>query len=54
LPVESSDGSFKRELTLPTDVDAGKIDAVYKHGVLTITLPKAKASKVIKVEAKGQ
>jgi len=52
--VESSYGSFRRELTLPVDVDAGKIDAVCKDGVLTITLPKAEASKAIKVKIKGQ
>ena len=52
--VESSYGSFRRELTLPAGVDAGKIDAVCKHGVLTITLPKAEASKAVKVKVKGQ
>ncbi|MHC4743657.1 MAG: Hsp20/alpha crystallin family protein [Planctomycetota bacterium] len=51
--VESSYGSFRRELTLPTNVDQKKIDAVCKDGVLSITLPKAEKSKVVKVKVKG-
>jgi len=51
--VESSYGSFRRELTLPTDVDQDKIDAVCKDGVLSITLPKAEKSKAVKVKIKG-
>ena len=51
--VESSYGSFRRELTLPTDVDASKVDAAYKQGVLTITLPKAEKSKAVKIKVKG-
>lgn len=33
-------GAFVRQFTLPDEVDGEKIDAVYKDGVLTITLPK--------------
>jgi len=33
-------GSFVRQFVLPDEVDGDKIDAVYKDGVLTITLPK--------------
>ena len=51
--VESSYGSFRRELTLPTDVDQKKIDAMCKDGVLSITLPKAEKSKAVKVKIKG-
>ena len=51
--VESSYGSFKRELTLPTDVDQGKIDATCENGVLSVTLPKAEKAKAIKVKIKG-
>ena len=49
--VESTYGSFRRELNLPTDVDPGKIEAVCKEGVLSVTLPKA--AKAIKVKVKG-
>lgn len=51
--IESTYGSFRRELTLPTDVDASKIDAVCKDGVLSITLPKAATAKAVKVKVKG-
>ena len=51
--VESSYGSFRRELTLPTDVDQKQIDASCKDGVLSITLPKAEKSKAVKVKVKG-
>ncbi len=52
--VESSYGSFRRELTLPTDVESDKIDATCKDGVLSISLPKAAKAKAIKVKVKGQ
>ncbi|MEK7994978.1 MAG: Hsp20/alpha crystallin family protein [Planctomycetota bacterium] len=51
--VESTYGSFRRELNLPADVDAGKIDAVCKDGVLSITLPKAATAKAVRVKVKG-
>ena len=38
--VERRYGEFLRSFTLPTFVDATKIDAEFKHGVLTVTLPK--------------
>jgi HSP20 family protein len=37
--VESFHGSFTRSFRLPDTVDVGKINAEYKNGVLTITLP---------------
>jgi HSP20 family protein len=51
--MESSYGSFRRELTLPTDVDQGKIDATCEDGVLSIKLPKAEKTKAVKVKVKG-
>ena len=38
-------GSFRRALQLPGNVDADKIEASYKSGVLTITLPKSAGAK---------
>jgi HSP20 family protein len=50
---ESIYGSFRRDISLPTDVDESKIDAVCKDGVLSITLPKAEKSKAVKVKVKS-
>jgi len=51
---ESSYGSFSRSITMPSTVDASKIEASYDKGVLEITLPKAPEvkPKKIKVAAK--
>ena len=51
--VESTYGSFRREVTLPTEVNQSKVDASYKDGVLSITLPKAEKAKAIKVKIKA-
>lgn len=37
---ERSYGSFMRSIRLPQGVEADKIEAAFKNGVLTITLPK--------------
>lgn len=37
---ERSFGSFHRSIPLPASVDTSKVDAQFKKGVLTITLPK--------------
>ncbi|MBN2294808.1 MAG: Hsp20/alpha crystallin family protein, partial [Pirellulales bacterium] len=42
---ERSFGSFSRAMTLPCGVDADKVDAILKDGVLTVTLPKMQQSK---------
>ncbi|MBN1974350.1 MAG: Hsp20/alpha crystallin family protein [Sedimentisphaerales bacterium] len=51
--IESSYGTFRREITLPTDVDSEKVDAAYKDGVLSINMPKAAKAKAIKVKVKS-
>lgn len=38
-------GKFQRSVTLPAAVDAGKVKASYKDGVLTVELPKAEEAK---------
>ena len=38
-------GAFQRSLSLGTPVDSEKAHADFEHGVLTLTLPKAEASK---------
>jgi HSP20 family protein len=43
--VECYYGNFSRGFSLPQTVDAGKIDAKYRNGVLEIRLPKREESK---------
>lgn len=50
--VERSYGSFQRSFTLPTTVKGDKIEAVYKDGILAVTLPKAEEAKRKEVEVK--
>jgi len=40
--VERSYGSFERVIPFNTQLDEDKVSAVFKNGVLTVTLPKAK------------
>jgi HSP20 family protein len=42
---ERAEGSFNRTVTLPTEVDAERVDARYADGILTLTLPKAEETK---------
>jgi HSP20 family protein len=48
--VESSYGSFQRTINLPVPVQADKIKADYKRGVLEITLPKAEEAKTREIQ----
>jgi HSP20 family protein len=50
--VERTYGSFQRSFTLPTTVKSEKIDAEFKDGVLSITLPKLEESKPKQIEVK--
>ncbi|MCW5979936.1 MAG: Hsp20/alpha crystallin family protein [Bryobacteraceae bacterium] len=43
--IERGYGSFVRCFSLPESVDAEKVNAGYKAGVLTVTLPKREAAK---------
>ena len=43
--IERSYGVFNRAFTLPTTVDATKVSAEYKNGVLTVKLPYREEAK---------
>ena len=42
---ERAEGTFNRAVTLPTEVDAARVDARYADGILALTLPKAEQAK---------
>jgi HSP20 family protein len=42
---ERAHGNFRRSFTLPTTVDATKVEARYESGVLTVLLPKREEAK---------
>lgn len=48
--IESYYGEFSRSIRLPSDVEADKIKAIYKDGILNITLPKPESAKPKKIE----
>ncbi|MDR3162837.1 MAG: Hsp20/alpha crystallin family protein [Helicobacteraceae bacterium] len=50
--LESRYGRFERRFSLPDNTDPEKIEAAYKNGVLTLTLPKIqpKGAKQINVK----
>jgi HSP20 family protein len=47
---ERSFGQFRRALTLPDQVDAAKVAATCKEGILQILLPRAEQAKQRKVQ----
>lgn len=47
--VERTSASFSRSFTLPADVDAEKVVAKLRDGILTVTLPRAEAAKPRKI-----
>lgn len=49
---ERGTGEFARVVTLPIDVDAEKVEAALRDGVLTITLPKEESAKPRQIEVK--
>ena len=51
--IERSFGRFHRAVRLPARVDAGRVHAVHRDGVLTITVPKAEESKPRRIAVKA-
>jgi len=46
-------GQFQRTVTLPFEVDAGKAEATFEHGLVRIALPKAERAKPQKIAIKA-
>ena len=43
--LERPSGRFRRAFELPADVDAEKVEAVHRHGVLVLRLPRSAAAR---------
>lgn len=50
--AERTYGSFSRSFTLPSGVDANKVAATCKDGVLSVRIPKAEEAKARQIEVK--
>jgi HSP20 family protein len=51
--VERRYGSFRRSITLPSQVQADKIEASFEDGVLEVTVPKAEEAKPKKISVRS-
>jgi len=51
---ERSYGSFSRSISVPSNVDTGKIEASYDDGVLEVSLPKAPEVKPKKISVSAK
>jgi HSP20 family protein len=51
--VERFYGSFSRSFVLPTSIDAEKIKATYRDGVLEVVMPKAEEARPKKIKVLG-
>jgi len=52
--MERSYGAFARTVRLPASVDGSKVNAGFKNGVLTVTLPKAPGAKGTLIPVKAE
>lgn len=50
IRVERTYGAFQRSFTIGIPIEGDKIKAVYRNGILELTLPKAEATKPRKVQ----
>ena len=51
--VERGYGAFRRSFTVPNTVDASNVQATYKDGVLTITLPRREETRPRQIQVNG-
>ena len=54
LRRERGTGEFVRYLTLPCEVDADKVAATLRDGVLTIRMPKSERAKARKIQVRAE
>ncbi len=50
---ERGTGQFSRSFQLPADLDLGRAEATYKHGVLTVRVPKKEEAKPRQIAVKA-
>jgi HSP20 family protein len=48
--VERGYGAFRRSFTVPTTVDGSRVQAAYRDGVLTVTLPRREDTRPRQIE----
>jgi HSP20 family molecular chaperone IbpA len=53
IHAEYRDGNYERAFTLSDQVDGDRVDAVFKNGVLRLTLPKTAQSQAKKIPVKS-
>lgn len=51
--AEYRDGTYERRFTVSEPIDTAKIEAVFKDGVLRLTLPKAAPSPAAKISVRA-
>lgn len=51
--IERYHGQFRRVITLGTDVDADKVEATYRDGVLSLHVPKVEAVQPRRINVKS-
>lgn len=52
--TERTYGAFTRSMRLPATVESAKVNAAFKNGVLTVTLPKTAAAKSTPIPIKAE
>jgi HSP20 family protein len=50
--AEYETGDFERSFRISDSIDQERIEAIYKNGILKLTLPKAEEAKTRKIEVK--
>lgn len=54
LRRERAGGQFNRAFKLPEAVDSGKVQAIFRNGILQVMMPRAEQAKARKVSIKAE